>query len=89
MYEKTDSSDDDVSKQIFAERNVSKELLTEDIISDEHIVCQKEDSIFKENDTFLKEDIIPHESDIFDEDKNAPDCYELSALFFVYKFLFR
>ena len=75
-------SDDDVSKQIFAERNVSKELLTEDIISDEHIVCQKEDSI-------LKEDIIPHESDIFDEDKNAPDCYELSALFFVYKFLFR
>ena len=47
-------SDDDVSKQIFAERNVSKELLTEDIISDEHIVCQKEDSIFKENDTFLK-----------------------------------
>ena len=75
-------SDDDVSKQIFAERNVSKELLTEDIISDE-------DSIFKENDTFLKEDIIPHESNIFDKDKNAPDCYELSALFFVYKFLFR
>lgn len=82
-------SEDDVSKKIFAERNVSKKLLTEDIISAEHIVCQKENSIFKGNDTFLKEDIIPHERNIFDDDKNAPDCYELSALFFVYKFLFR
>ena len=52
--------------------------------------CERsEDSIFKENDTFLKEDIIPDESNIFEEDDNAPDCYELSALFFVYKFLFR
>ena len=47
------------------------------------------DSIFKENDTFLKEDIIPDESNIFEEYDNATDCYELSALFFVYKFLFR
>lgn len=36
-----------------------------------------------------KEKIISDESNIFDEDKNAPGCYELSALFFVYKFLFR
>lgn len=29
------------------------------------------------------------EKDIFETDENAPDCYELVALFFVYKFLFR
>ena len=26
--------------------------------------------------------------DIFETDENAPDCFELSALFFVYIFLF-
>lgn len=31
---------------------------------------------------------IPYEKDVFEKDENAPDCYELSALFFVYKFLF-
>ena len=35
-----------MKKQILSDDDVSKELLTEDIISDEHIVCQKEDSIF-------------------------------------------
>ena len=31
---------------------------------------------------------ISNESDIFETDVNAPDCCELAALFFVYKFLF-
>lgn len=82
-------SEDDVHKNFLSDNNVSQKKLMEDSILDKHIICRKENSIFKENDTFLKEDIIPHEGNIFDKDKNAPDCYELSALFFVYKFLFR
>lgn len=35
-----------------------------------------------------EKDNITYEKDVFEEDENAPDCYELSALFFVYKFLF-
>ena len=31
---------------------------------------------------------ISKESDIFETDDNAPDCYELAAHIFVYKFLF-
>ena len=31
---------------------------------------------------------ILYDGDVFEKDENAPDCYELSALFFVYKFLF-
>ncbi len=81
--------EDDVYKNPLSGNNISKELLAKDGISDEHFVCQKEDSIFRENNTFLKEEIISDESNIFEENENAPDCYELSALFFVYKFLFR
>ena len=33
----------------------------------------------------MKKEILSED----DVHKNAPDCYELSALFFVYKFLFR
>lgn len=82
-------SEDDVHKNFLSDNNVSQKKLMGDSILDKYIICRKEDSIFKENDTFLKEDIIPDESNIFEEDDNAPDCYELSALFFVYKFLFR
>ena len=78
-------SEDDVHKNFLSDNNVSQKKLMEDSILDKYIICRKEDSIF----TFLKEDIIPDESNIFEEDDNAPDCYELSALFFVYKFLFR
>ena len=82
-------SEEDVHKNFLSDNNVSQKKLMEDSILDKYIICRKEDSIFKENDTFLKEDIITDESNIFEDDDNAPDCYELSALFFVYKFLFR
>ena len=62
-----------MKKQILTDDDVSKQIFAERNVSKE----------------LLTEDIIPDESNIFDEDKNAPDCYELSALFFVYKFLFR
>ena len=75
-----------MKKEILSEDDVHKNFLSDNNVSQKKLM---EDSIFKENDTFLKEDIIPDESNIFEEDDNAPDCYELSALFFVYKFLFR
>ena len=68
-----------MKKQILSDDDVSKQIFAERNVSKELLT----------EDIISDEHIIPHESDIFDEDKNAPDCYELSALFFVYKFLFR
>ena len=54
-------SEDDVHKNFLSDNNVSQKKLMEDSILDKYIICRKEDSIFKENDTFLKEDIMNYQ----------------------------
>ena len=44
-------SEDDVHKNFLSDNNVSQKKLMEDSILDKYIICRKEDSIFKENDT--------------------------------------
>lgn len=79
-----------MKKDFLSEDGVHKDFLFEDVFPEESIMPQAEDISLKKNDTFCNhEDIIFDESDVFEKDDNAPDCYELSALFFVYKFLFR
>ncbi len=52
---------------------------------------RKHDIVPKENDDIFDgewKNIVFYEHDVFETADNAPDCYELLALFSVYRFLF-